>query len=142
MLEKHRLDHIDSLIMDAIVDFPGITNNEIGVLVGLGGKQVSNRRNAPKFKEAWNKLFLPPLERFQEKAAELGKRYLQLASQNEDLGVAEKATSKILASLGALKKEATDVAKFNILGASIENHDGTKSTEITLSVQPADGTED
>lgn len=104
VLEKYELDPKDKAILQHVVNKPGITDAEIGILVGLSRRQVNERRNAGKLQKVLLEFQAEPIDMFRAKLRKAAQKVIKtMDSQNEKL--AFEAACRILYSEGVLKKE-------------------------------------
>lgn len=104
VLEKYELDPTDKAILQHVLGKPGITDSEIGVLVGLSRRQVNERRNADKLQKVLLEFQAEPIEMFRTKLRKAAQKVIKtMDSTNEKL--AFEAACRILYSEGVLRRE-------------------------------------
>ncbi len=102
--EEFELDQTDNALIFYLMRYPGVTDEQLGKLVGLARPNVNRRRNAPKFKrqlEAMNRSALQLVENSVKTAAE---KYVSLLDSPDD-SVKERVAKSILVSAGILKQK-------------------------------------
>lgn len=96
------LDLIDYKIIEAMEDFPGITNEQIGALVSLDRQEVGRRKKAEKFRKFLLEKHLSPRDTLKKALPKLTRDYLKLCEFTAQPGVMERAIRTVLESFGIL----------------------------------------
>lgn len=105
VLEKYDLDAVDKSILQHTINKPGITDKEVGLLVGLSRRQTNERRNTAKFKKVLSEFQAEPIDMFRAKLRKAAQIVIKtMDSLNGKL--AFDAACRILYSEGVLKKES------------------------------------
>lgn len=131
VLEKYQCDRIDTVIIQALLDFPSITNGELAVLAGCHRGKVAKRRKTEKFQKLLHEMTMAPMEMMKAKLCKLTARYLQYCEFATEESVGERAIAKVLVSFGILKPTGEmkdDAAVRQIL---VRHLDGT-ATELAF----------
>lgn len=104
VLSELELDETDVNILFYAQRYPGITNEQLGKLVGLAASNVSRRRNAPKYLARLEQMNATALKVVEDSVKKAAEKYVSLLD-NEDPSIRERVASKILTSAGILKQK-------------------------------------
>lgn len=96
------LDSIDYKIIEAMEDFPGINDEQIGALLELDRKAIGKRKRAEKFRKFLLEKHLSPRDTFKKALPKLTASYLKLCEFSAQPSVMERAIRTVLESFGIL----------------------------------------
>lgn len=134
VLDRHELDAIDIRIIGAMVDFPSITEKEIGALLGLSRSAVAARKGKEKFKKRWAEINAAPIDKIKKQLGRLTDEYIKLATGG-DQPVRERALRTLLTTHGIVRPGGEDSMEAGGSSVSIKMLNGSVE-EITFSKKP------
>lgn len=124
-LDRVALDALDQRIMQLELNYPTITDEEIGDEIGLGREAVNRRRNAQKYQAKINSFLAEPLETIKA-ALSKAARVVVKALDSQDEKVRVTAAFKILMSEGIIKQKVeTDNANSDPMVFTLPNSQQT-----------------
>lgn len=104
VLALYNLDAADKKLLQLMLSYPSMTNEELGSVVGLERSSVSRRTNDPKFLKALNEFYKEPLSIIEDNLRKAA-RVLVKALDSEDERIRVGVAIKILISSGVLKNK-------------------------------------
>jgi len=99
---KYELDEIDRRILNLKLQHPGMTDEEIGVILDLHRVSVCNRRTKPAWQAAYAEETRPAADLINAVAEKAAKRYIALLDC-DDPRVVEKVARSLLVHANLLK---------------------------------------
>lgn len=94
-VDEYKLDQIDKLIIPILLEFPAITNEELGKQVGLSANAVVRRRKRPAFDKAWERA-VEPVEDILRRSLAIAARKLLELTKSDDKRIALEAAKVLL----------------------------------------------
>lgn len=106
------LDETDKKMLAYKVEYPGMTDIDLGELVGLDRQQVNLRRTRKLWQDAFDEAVKPHDEFLNAKKQKAIRMYWKLASSKNE-NIAERVLSKLLMHWKILRIEAGELEPFD-----------------------------
>ena len=93
--EEYKLDQVDRQMLQILIEFPAITNEDLSKHVGLGAEQVRRRRVRPAFNKAYDRA-IEPVEDILKRALPIAARKMLELTKSDDKRIAFEAAKCLL----------------------------------------------
>jgi hypothetical protein len=93
--DEYKLDNVDKMMLNILLEFPAITNEELGKQVGLLGHAARRRRLRPAFNKALDRA-LEPVDDILKRALPIAARRLLDLTKSDDKKIALEAAKTLL----------------------------------------------
>lgn len=93
--EEYKIDSTDKAMINVLLEFPAITNEELGKQVGLSEKAARLRRKRPAFDKAWERA-VEPVEDILKRALPIAARRMLELTKCDDKRIAYEAAKTLL----------------------------------------------
>jgi hypothetical protein len=95
LYEEYKLDQVDRQLLNILVEFPAITNEELAKHIGLCAAQVRRRRLRPAFNKAYDRA-IEPVEDILKRALPIAARKMLELTKCDDKKIAFEAAKCLL----------------------------------------------
>lgn len=93
--DEYKLDNLDRAMINILLEFPAITNEDLGKQVGLKYDATMRRRKRPAFDKAWERA-VEPVEDILRRALPIAARRLLELTKCDDKRIAYEAAKTLL----------------------------------------------
>ena len=93
--DEYKLDNVDRAMINVLLEFPAITNEDLGKQVGLKPYQARYRRIRPAFDKAWERA-VEPVEDILKRALPIAARRMLELTKCDDKRIAYEAAKTLL----------------------------------------------